>query len=407
MIPAAEPGRRLAVRVTADALRQVRGGHPWIYADAITSIGEDGRAGDLAVVFDDRRRFAAIGLYDPDSPIRIKVLHTGRAATIDGEWWRGRVAASVERRAPLAADPATTAWRAVHGENDGLPGLVVDRYADTAVVKLYSAALVAHLDDVVGAVSAALAPERVVLRASRAVAAHLPPGLADGCTIVGPPADGPVEYRENGLTFGADVVNGQKTGAFLDQRDNRALVGRHSAGARVLDVFCCTGGFSVHAAAGGARAVYLVDQSSGAVAAALANRDRNVARPAVARCRFTTDVRDAFEVMAGLAAAGRRFDVVVVDPPSFAANQRAVAGALRAYRRLTRLALDVVESGGLLFQASCSSRVTTEEFVASFHAEATSAGVRLSEVARPAHPRDHPVGFPQGTYLKAVLARVG
>ena len=244
-----------------------------------------------------------------------------------------------------------------------------------------------------------------MLRASRLVASSLPPGLIDGTTVAGPAPDEPVAYRELGLSLTADVVHGQKTGAFLDQRDNRDLVARHAAGARVLDVFCCTGGFALHAARGGARSAHLVDQSAGAIPTAVANRQRNVGDRHVAACHFTSDVGDAFEVMAALRRAGRRFEVVVVDPPSFASNQAAVGRAIAAYRRLTALALPLVAPGGVLFQASCSSRVTTADFVTAVHAEAAAGGVRLRELARTAGPIDHPVGFPQGAYLKAVLVR--
>ncbi len=401
----AAPRRRLAVRVTADALRQVRGGHPWVYADSITSVSEGGAAGDLAVIFDDRRRFAAIGLYDPDSPIRVKILHAGRPVPIDRGWWTDRVRVAHARRDPLAGSADTTAYRVVHGENDALPGLVVDRYAGVAVVKLYSPALVAHLEDITAAVLAVLDPATIVLRASRLVAPTLPLPLADGVTIHGPAPAGLVEYRENGLRLAADVVAGQKTGAFLDQRDNRALVGAHARGADVLDVFTCTGGFALHAAAGGARSVHLVDQSRRAVEAARHNRTLNLDRPAVAACAYSSVVGDAFTVMAALAQAGRTFDLVVVDPPSFAQSQAQVPGALRAYRRLTALALDLVRPGGRLFQASCSSRVGTEDFTAAVHSEAAAKRVPVTEVARTAHPLDHPVGFAHGTYLKALLVQ--
>lgn len=398
---------RLAVRITPDALRQVRGGHPWIYAEAITAIGAGGRAGDLAVVFDERRRFAAIGLYDPESPIRVKVLHHGRPVTIDGAWWRARVLAARDRRGPLTTSATTTGYRVVHGENDGLPGVVVDRYGDTAVIKLYSAALVPHVDDITAAVAAAVAPARIVLRASRQVAFALPEGLGDGTTLAGADPGGPVAFRELGLHLQVDVVHGQKTGTFLDQRDNRDLVARHAAGARLLDVFSCTGGFALHAARRGARAAHLVDQSAAAIANAGANRRLNLADRRVAACPFTHDVGDAFAVMAALGRAGRRYEVVVVDPPSFTPNQAAIGRALAAYRRLTALALPLVAPGGLLFQASCSSRVGTADFVTAVHAEAAAHGVRLHELARTGQPLDHPVGFPQGAYLKALLVRPG
>lgn len=397
--------RRIAVRITPDALRQVRGGHPWIYAESITSLGGPGAPGDLAVIFDDRRRFAAIGLYDPGSPIRIKVLHRGRPATIDGAWWRERIAEAADRRRTIAAPGDTTGYRVVHGENDGLPGLVVDRYGETVVVKLYSEALVVHLDAIHDGVRAAIDPARVVVRASRLVASTLPAGLADGTTTVGAATDAPVEFDENGLTFAADVVRGQKTGHFLDQRDNRALIRRHAVGAAVLDVFSCSGGFAVHAAAGGARSVHLVDSSPGAIEAAARNRRLNIHDDAVARCAFSHDVGDAFDVMASLAARRASYAIVVVDPPSFARSQSQVPRALQAYRRLVALALPLVEPGGRLLLASCSGRVSTEQFVTLVGDESARQGYELDEVVVSGQPLDHPVGFAQGAYLKAVFGR--
>jgi len=393
--PGERVGERLAVRLTPDALRQVRGGHPWVFADSIRSTSHDGAPGDLAVVFDDRRRFVAIGLYDPTSPIRIRVLHRGAPATIDAAWWRGRIGASRARRAALEND-GTTAYRVVHGENDGLPGLVVDRYADTCVIKLYAASLVAHLGVISAAVTDVVRPVRVVLRSSR----HVSPLLDEDR------AAGVVWFREHGLQMSADIGRGQKTGHFLDQRDNRRLVAAHARGARLLDVFACTGGFSLHAAAAGARAVHLVDQSAGAIDTAGANLRANHDRRRVRDCHVTSEVGDAFEVLADLRRRGRSFDVVVVDPPSFASKQADVERAIGAYRRLTSLAVDLLEPGGLLFQASCSSRVPAERFVPAVVEETARRGRRADVVARTAHPLDHPIGFPEGAYLKAVLLRL-
>jgi 23S rRNA (cytosine1962-C5)-methyltransferase len=398
-------GRRVAVRVTEDARRQVRGGHPWVFESSITSTSDGARSGDLAVVFDSRRRFQAIGLYDPDSPIRVRVLHHGRPAPIDDGWWRERLAEVLARRSELAASADTTAYRCVHGENDGLPGLVADRYGDVLVVKLYSAAWIPHLRTVVDTLGELVATDAVVLRLSRAVQGRPSGGLADGMVLTGH-LDGPVLYRENGFLLEADVVSGQKTGTFLDQRENRALVGSLAAGARVLDVFACTGGFSVAAAAGGARSVHSVDRSATALAAAHRNMGRNRHLAAVAACRHRSTGGDAFEVMAGLGERGERFDVVVVDPPSFAQNQASVGAAIGAYARLTDLAVRLVADGGLLVQASCSSRVGAEDFAALVHRTAAASGHRLDELHRTGHPVDHPVGFAQGAYLKALYARV-
>lgn len=398
--------RRLAVRVTRDALRQVRGGSPWIYDGSIVSVGHEGAPGDLAVVFDEHRAFAAIGLWDPTSPIRLKVLHSGRPTQIDARWWRTRIEEALARRSGLADDPSTTAYRCVHGENDGLPGLVVDRYGATLVVKLYSPAWFPHLRAVRDALCEVIDVERIVVRFGRGVASGETFGLQDGDAILGDAPTGPVLFRERGLTLEADVVAGQKTGHFLDQRDNRALVRGMAAGCDVLDVFSSTGGFAVSAAAGGASSVVLVDQSSPALATAERNIRHNRGLGEVRRCAVHTIAGDAFGVLAELAAKGEQFDLVVVDPPNFASNQAAVPRALAAYARLTRLALAVTSRGGTLVMCSCSSRVGADEFVETVHAAAASLGVDVVELRRTGHAVDHPIGFEHGAYLKAVYLRV-
>ncbi|MFZ8998643.1 MAG: class I SAM-dependent rRNA methyltransferase [Ilumatobacteraceae bacterium] len=406
---AALPGpnpRRIAVRITKDALRQVRHGSPWIYDGSILSAGHDGDAGDLAVVFDDRRRFAAIGMWDPTSPIRIKVLHVGEPASIDVDFWRRRSAAAVERRATLPADPTTDGYRLINGENDGFPGMVVDAYGSTLVAKIYTPAWFRHLASVIEVLEERPGVERVVLRLGRSVAAGETFGLVDGSTVVGVAPTGPVVFRERGLLLEADVVRGQKTGHFLDQRDNRSLVRSMASGLDVLDVFASTGGFSVAAAAGGARSVHLVDQSAPALEAARRNFARNERSAEVRRCSVRTTVADAFAALTELGARGERYDLVIVDPPSFASNQGAVPRALAAYARLTRLATAVIAPGGTLVQASCSSRVPTDDFVRAVLDAADSAGRPAHLVRRTGHAIDHPIGFPQGEYLKAVQLRL-
>jgi 23S rRNA (cytosine1962-C5)-methyltransferase len=395
---------RLAVRVTPDAARHVRRGHPWVFDDSVVSVRPDGRPGDLAVLFDERRRFMAIGLYDPASPIRVKLLHRGRPVRIDRAFWRDRLAAALAVRTSLVEDRATDAFRWVHGENDRLPGLVLDRYGDATVVKLYSAAWFPHLDDIVGAAAQVLPSERVVLRLARNVAGE--GDRCDGAALVGALPEAPVRFVEGGLVFEADLVRGQKTGHFLDQRDNRRRVRNRSSGARVLDVYACTGGFSVNAAAGGARSVHSVDIAPAAIDTARRNMELNQASAAVRNCRHHHTVGDAMAVMARLADQGRTFDLVVVDPPSFASRQTQVTGALRAYGRLTELALRLLEPGGTLVQASCSARVRSEEFFDAVRSAAVRSGAQLADVERTGHAVDHPVGFPEGEYLKALFATV-
>lgn len=396
---------RLAVRVTRDAARQIQGGHPWIFDRSIVSVRPGGSAGDLAVVFDDQRRFMAIGLYDPASPIRIKVLHAGSPTPVDDSFWLGRLGDASALRSGLRADASTTAFRWVHGENDRLPGLVLDRYDDTTVLKAYSAAWAPHLDAVVAAAQQVMPSERVVMRLARNVAREVG-GTEAATALVGDLPPGPVGFVENGLRFEADLVRGQKTGHFLDQRDNRLRVRALSARTRVLDVYSCTGGFSVNAAAGGAVSVHSVDASPGAIATARSNMALNQALATVRSCRHDQTVGDAMRTMQAMAARGQRFDLVVVDPPSFASRKDQVGAALRAYGRLTDLALDLLEPGGTLVQASCSARVTAHEFFDVVETTARRRGVMLVQETRTAHAVDHPVGFPEGAYLKSVFATV-
>lgn len=394
----------MAVRVTPDARRQIAAGHPWVFNESISSISHRGAIGDLAVVFDNERNFAAVGLWDPGSPIRIRVLHHGKPATIDQSFWQERIEAAIERRSTIGSD--TDGYRVLNGENDGFPGLVLDRYAGTMVLKLYSPVWIPHLRALVAVIAARLCPTTLVLRLARTMADQRLHGLTEGMALIGDAPAEPVMFRENGLNFEADVVHGQKTGYFLDQRDNRALVGSMSAGARVLDVFSASGGFGVYAAAGGAIRVTSVDQSEPALAAGVRNFAHNTTLANVRHCEHDSVAGDAYEVMDRLIHRRKHYDVVVVDPPSFAQRKSNVERALHAYGQLTQRAVRLTRPDGLLVQASCSSRITAEQFFACVRGSAQRAGHDLVEVRRTGHAVDHPVTFPQGSYLKAMFARV-
>eukprot|EP00667_Euglena_gracilis_P006599 EG_transcript_6652 len=382
--------KNVAIHVTKDAERQVAGGHPWVYAESVTSESHRGEVGDLAVVFGGKNRLLAVGLYDPASPIRVRVLHVGSSTPIDGAFWRQRIASARQVRAGLEASGTTTGYRCLAGENDGFPGLVLDRYDNVFVLKLYSGAWLRHLDVVTQAVAEVYSPASLVFRVARAVAKEAADaGLKDGQILRGSPVAGPVLFQEEGLWFQADVLEGQKTGHFLDQRDNRRRVGALAKGRRVLDVCCCTGGFAVHAAAGGAAEVHLVDRSAAALETAAANLALNRNDP----------------VLGSLAAANDQYDVVVLDPPAFAVTAGQVPRALAAQGRLTVAGCRVVRPGGVLVQSSCTARIPMEDFVRTLHTAARGAGYRLVELERTEHAVDHPVRFPQGAYLKTLYAR--
>jgi len=377
-----------------------------VYDSSVTSASRDGRCGDLAVVFDDRRRFAAIGLWDPTSPIRLRVLHHGRPLAVDRAFWAARLRAALDVRASLLARGDTDGLRLVNGENDGMPGLVLDAYARTLVAKLYTAAWVPHLAVIADVIDELLHPEALVLRLARSFDTDALQGLEEGDALIGTPPIDPVLFRECGLVFEADVVHGQKTGHFLDQRDNRERVAARARGARVLDLFASTGGFTVHAAAGGASDVTAVDLSAPTLDIAARNIAHNAHLPSVKAMRYHPVVADAFEALRELRRNNERFDIVVVDPPSFTPRQGTAPRALAAYARLTASAVGVLRPGGLLVQCSCSARVTAEQFHATVARAAESAGRPLHVLERTGHAVDHPVTFPEGAYLKAVFATV-
>ncbi len=401
--------QNIALRVSAAAERAIRRGHPWLFAQAIERQSHQGAPGDLAVIFDRKGRFMAIGLYDPTAPIRVRLLHTGEPTDINEAWFQRQMSAAIARRQPLIDDPQTTGYRLVHGENDGLPGLVIDRYADTCVLKLDTPAWVPHLNAVLAGLETAVSHQRVVLRLSRSVQ-ELGDGLyglKDGVVLEGEPLSGAVNFLENGLLFAADVRQGQKTGFFLDQRDNRARVETLAAGKRVLNVFAYTGGFSLYAARGGAPEVVSLDISQPALAAAARNFKLNRHIAAVASAAHELLLGDAFRTMQQLRESRRLFDLVVIDPPSFARKKGDVPQALAAYRRLVRLGLGVLRRDGTLVTASCTSRVTADAFFAAVHEAAAGEKRPLQEIERTFHALDHPIGFKEGAYLKCLFAIAG
>lgn len=402
--------RRIALRVTPPAERAIRDGHPWLFTDSITRQSHEGKAGDLAVIFNRKGKFMAIGLYDPDSAIRVRILHQGKPVAIDDIWFQGRITAALNGRRSLEAT-RTDGYRLVHGENDGLPGLIIDRYASVYVVKLYTAAWIPHLRTILDAFrvvgpKSKVEPQRMVLRLSRMVqeqteALH---GLEEGALLAGPIFDGRSLFQENGIQFEAQVLRGQKTGFFLDQRDNRAMVEGLANGRSVLNLFAYTGGFSLYAARGGATKVISVDVSRPALETAVTHFELNQSNRAIAAAKHEIIVGDVFDVLRDMASEGKQYGMVIIDPPSFAKKRSEHAAALQAYKRLIVLGLAVLRPGGVLVAASCSSQVLADEFFALVYEVGRGNGRYLQEIRRTTHAIDHPIGYPRGAYLKCLFA---
>lgn len=401
----ATPGARLRLRITAAAEAQLRAGHPWVYADSVREQNRAGAAGELAVIYDRKDTFLAVGLFDPDSPIRVRVLHAGKPQAIDAAWWSARLAQAVERRRGIL-DAQTNGCRLINGESDGWPGLVLDRYGQTLVLKLYTAAWLPRFAEISELIRAQLKPERLVLRLSRNIQAQAREQIsaADGDIIFGEKLDSPVVFLESGLRFEADVCHGQKTGFFLDQRENRRAVEKLAAGRTVLNAFSFSGGFSLYAARGGAVSVADLDISAHALASSRRNFALNESDAAIARCRHQCIQADAFD---WLAANDSRFGLIVLDPPSFAKRESERAGAIRAYEKLAALGLRHLSREGILVACSCSAHVSAPEFFDAVRHSAAKSGRAFQEIQITGHAGDHPASFKEAEYLKAIYLRVG
>jgi len=381
--------------------RHLRAGHPWVFKNSLERPPKipPGSVVDLT----ENGKFAARGYYDPLSAIAVRVLTRDASEVIDAAFFSRRIAAAHAQRLSLLDLDGTDSYRVVHGEGDGLPGVVVDLYAGWAVLKLYSAGLTPYRAIIVEALSAAIPGLKGVLGRDEVARDDVEEddGRGTGRMLLGPDAPERIEIRERGARFLVDAWRGQKTGFFLDQRENRHLIRRLSRGREVLNCFCFTGGFSVNAALGGANSVFSVDQDADAVALARENFPLNALAPE----KHDFLAADVFELLASFKAEGRTFDLVILDPPAFAKSQRAVDAALAGYASLNRQALGVLRKGGLLATASCSARVSPEAFFEAVKESAFKASVDLALVEERYQPPDHPirVQFREGRYLKFLV----
>ncbi len=364
-------------------------GHPWIYRDHVPR-GFSAPAGTWVRV--KAGNFEGVGLWDDESSIAIRMF--SRGSIPNPAWVRERVRDAWDLRAPLRAS-GVNGYRLIYGEGDRLPGLVVDLYEGYCVLVTYSKSLEPLVAPVTAALAEVARPRGIVRRRG--------PGALELLFGKLPPADLTVS-EHGGMRLAVDVAQGQKTGLFLDHRENRHWVRAQAADARVLNLFSYTGGFSVSAALGGARHVTSVDVAGPAVAAA----KRNFALNGLEQFPHEAVSEDAFSYLDRSVEAGRRFDLVVCDPPSFAKNRSQLKAAEKAYRRLTALGLRVTEPGGLYAAASCTSQVGPEAFRAAIADASRKARVHFQIIHDIGHPLDHPVlaSHPEGRYLKFVVGRV-
>lgn len=396
--------------------KPVQNRHPWIFAGAIGRIPGDAVDGDIVPVQDAEGRFLAWGFLNRRSQIVIRLLSWHPEERFDASFWRGRLLQALRGRESLGlgarpgAGPGreerpTNAYRLVNAEADGLPGLVVDRYADWLVVQFLALGMEVRKDELVQ-IMGELVPESAGIYERSDVTVRKKEGLAlvEGPLRGGPPP-GEVIVRENGLEFAVDLAAGHKTGFYLDQRDNRAALERHAAGREVLNCFAYTGAFSVYAARGRAGPIVSVESSTDALLMA----QRNMTLNGFAHHDHECVAADVFEQLRHYRDVGRQFDLIVLDPPKFAHSKRDVKRAARGYKDINWLAMRLLRPGGLLFTFSCSGNVSEDLFQKILFGAALDAGREVQIVGRLAQSADHPVllTFPESAYLKGALCMVG
>ena len=381
--------------------RPLFGHHPWVFERAIGRVEGNPNPGDAVELRTDRGEFIAHGLFNPHSLIRARLYSWHQEKPISEEMIARRVAEAIRfRRETLDLGKAHAACRLVYSESDGLSGLIVDRFADVVTVQINSLAMSRFEPVIIRTIQEILSPRAIYRRVDQTIAELEGMTLADEL-LAGELPKGPTIIEEAGVEFLTDPIHGQKTGAYLDQRDNRLAVARYAAGKSVLDVFCYAAGFGLVAAKRGATSVTAVDASVDAIELARQNGARN---------NIPIELRqgDAAGVMSDLARSGRTFGVVTCDPPKFAAKTADLEGAMRGYEYINRLAMGLVEPGGILATCSCSGLVTPLAFLDMLtHASQKSdRELRILEVRGQAP--DHPVSLycPETSYLKCVIARV-
>lgn len=378
--------------------------HPWLFAGAVGRLEGRARPGDTVEVLADNLRSLGRAAYSPRSQIRARFWTFDSAESVDDAFFKRRIAAAVARRQSLPELRGQQGLRLIHGESDGLPGVIADQYGDSVVVQLTSAGADKWRGAIVAGLVKATGCVRIYERSDSDVRRLEGLEPATGW-LHGPAPDSPLIIEENGVRLTVDIAGGHKTGFYLDQRDNRALLGQLAAGREVLNCFCYTGGFSLQALAGGAANVFSIDSSGPALAQAQTSLALNPRLPGE---RAEWREADVFLALRDFRKQGRLFDLIVLDPPKFAPSSAHAERAARAYKDINVLGFRLLRPGGLLMTYSCSGGIGPELFQKIITGAALDAGRDARIVRRLAASADHPVAlnFPEGEYLKGLLVQV-
>ncbi|RKT58625.1 23S rRNA (cytosine1962-C5)-methyltransferase [Azonexus fungiphilus] len=378
--------------------------HPWLFAGSVGRLEGRARPGDTVEVLADNLRPLGRAAYSPQSQIRARFWTFDADESVDDAFFKRRIAAAVARREALPELRGQDGVRLIHAESDGLPGVIADRYGDTVVVQLTSAGADKWRQAIVAGLVKATGCARVYERSDSEVRALEGLQPTTGWLYGEAPAE-PLAIMENGVRLAVDIAGGHKTGFYLDQRENRRLLGELAAGKDILNCFCYTGGFSLQALAGGAANVLSIDSSGPALAQARANLALN---PQLSAARAEWQEADVFQALRDFRQAGRKFDLIVLDPPKFAPSAAHAQRAARAYKDINVLGCRLLRPGGMLMTYSCSGGIGLELFQKIVAGAAHDAGRDARIVRRLAGAADHPVAlnFPEGEYLKGLLVQV-
>ncbi|GAB7088189.1 class I SAM-dependent rRNA methyltransferase [Marinifilum fragile] len=374
--------------------------HPWIFSGAVSKVDEGLQEGDLVSVYNDQNEFLAIGHISIGS-IVVRIL-SFEEREINLNFWVEKICSACQMRkaVDLYGREDNNVFRLVHGEGDGLPGLIIDFYAGTAVIQCHSVGMYLHREEITEALRTVFGDDLVAVFDKSEGTIPFKSGIEPKNGYLFGETDS-FTALENGLKFKVDWLKGQKTGFFIDQRENRSLLEQYSKGRSVLNMFCYTGGFSFYAMRGGAELVHSVDSSSRAIDITKENVELNFPGDK----RHEAFAEDAFKF---LDQSSQKYDLIVLDPPAFAKHKKVLDNALKGYKRLNKKGFEQIKPGGILFTFSCSQAVSKEDFRKAVFVAAANAGRTVRVLHQLTQPADHPVNIyhPEGEYLKGLVLYV-
>ncbi len=377
--------------------------HPWVFSGAIEQVKGKPQNGDIVRLLDAKGGFMAYGFYNDQSRVALRLLEWDENVEVDEEWFREKVGLAVASRGNLLADGITNTCRLIFSESDYLPGLIVDKYADHLAVQVLTSGIEKVLPVIIDELNRLLKPESIFDKSDASSRNH--EGMeTQNIVLSGNHPPERVEVRENGIIYNINIAEGQKSGFYCDQRDNRKIVASYAKGKKVLDCFCYTGGFTLNSLQNGAASVTTVDSSVPAIETLKENIILNKFDPS----KVTSIPSDVNKQLRKFREDGELFDIIILDPPKYAPSRSALDKASRAYKDLNRLGMLLLNKGGLLATFSCSGAMDMETFKQVIAWAALDAGKQVQFIHQFCQPEDHPIraSFPEGEYLKGLLCRV-